>query len=379
MDERAYWVAWVQVRGVGSILLRRLDDRFGSLEAAWHASPEELQTVEGLGTRKVADIVEGRSQLDPASLFETHLERNPQFWTLRDRDYPHLLKEIPNPPPILYYRGVPDADENRGVTPTVAIVGTRHPTEYGKRWTRRFSRVLSQRGFTIVSGLAAGIDAEAHKACLEAGGRTIAVFGTGVDVVYPHANRSLYQRVLQSGLAVSEYPAGTQPDRKHFPQRNRIIAGLSRAILVTEAPQKSGALITAYVANDFCRDVYAVPGSLDNANSRGCLGLLSRGANLVLDEGHLLEMLGEMPQVDVTPATPTVSESVPATVPPAKPKPKLPPNLDRVFAAISGEPTALDVIVEQSGLEAGIVLSSLAQLELLDLVSNLPGMRYQRL
>ncbi|MGC9504647.1 DNA-processing protein DprA [Baaleninema sp.] len=379
MDERAYWVAWVQVRGVGSILLRRLDDRFGSLEAAWHAPAGELYSIEGLGKQKVADIVESRSKLDPASLFEKHLEQNPHFWTLRDGDYPRLLKEIPNPPPILYYRGVPDANENRGVTPTVAIVGTRHPTDYGRRWTRRLSRALTQRGFTVVSGLAAGIDSEAHTACLDAGGRTIAVFGTGVDVVYPHQNRSLYQRVLQSGLAVSEYPAGTQPDRQHFPQRNRIIAGLSRATLVTEAPHKSGALITAYVANDFCRDVYAVPGSLDNANSRGCLGLLSRGANLVLDERHLLEMLGNMPQMDVTVAPPKVPEPIPAPVPVAKPKPKLPPNLDRVLAAISGEPTALDVIVEQSGLDASIVLSSLSQLELLDLVSNLPGMRYQRL
>ena len=184
-----------------------------------------------------------------------------------------------------------------GNAPTIAIVGTRRPSPYGLKWTRRLTHRLSQEGFTIVSGLAAGIDTEAHRTCLSLSGRTVAVVGTGVDVVYPRRNQSLYDEIIETGLVVSEYPAGTPPDRLQFPQRNRIIAGLSRATLVTEAPQKSGALITAYLANEFCRDVYALPGSLDNPNSRGCLGLITRGAQLVMDEDNLIQTLQEMPSL----------------------------------------------------------------------------------
>ncbi|MBO9997451.1 MAG: DNA-processing protein DprA [Cyanobacteria bacterium SID2] len=378
MDERVYCVAWLQVYGIGSILLRRLQARFDSLATAWGASAVDLATVEGLGKQKVASIVEQRSKLDPTALFQQHAERNPQFWTIFEADYPRLLREIPNPPAILYYRGAPDLDELQGITPTVAIVGTRQPTEYGRRWTNRLSGALARRGVTVVSGLAAGIDTEAHRACLAAGGRTIAVFGTGVDVVYPTQNRSLYERILESGWAVSEYPAGTQPDRKHFPQRNRIIAGLSRATLVTEAPKKSGALITAYVANDFGRDVYAIPGSLDNLNSHGCLGLISRGATLVFDEAHFLEMLCDMPGLDTAASSQTPVEPPPQSEPKSTPQPDLDPHLDRVFSAVPPEPVPLDLIVHQLDEETSFVSGALLQLELMGLVSQLPGMRYQR-
>jgi DNA processing protein len=254
----------------------------------------------------------------------------------------------------------------------VGIVGTREPSEYGKRWTQKISVALAKHGFTVVSGMAAGIDTEAHLGCLAVGGRTIAVFGTGVDVIYPPRNQSLYEKIRAQGLVLSEYPAGTKPNRIHFPQRNRIIAGLCRAVLVMEAPTKSGALITADFANDFCRDVYVLPGSLDNPQSVGCLGLLSRGAHVILSEGHLLEMLGAIPELDSAVQLPLFAQEQPT------PAPQLEPELAKVWQVLASEPTPFDLIVQQAGMGAGAVSSALLQLELLGLVSQLPGMQYRR-
>ena len=381
VEERAYWLAWSQINGIGPILLQRLHQHFNSLAEAWTAKPVDLMRVEGLGKQIIETILQERTQLNPEEFIEKHLIKNPCFWTPADPDYPRLLLEISNPPPVLYYRGLVDVKENQGITPTVAIVGTRSPSEYGRRWTRKISTALAKSGFTVVSGLAAGIDTEAHTSCLEAGGRTLAVFGTGVDIVYPKPNERLRDRVLQQGLAISEYPAGTQPNKTNFPRRNRIIAGLSRATIVIEAPQKSGALITAYQANDFCRDVYVLTARLDDERSFGCLELLSKGAHPILpssdrllSEDRLLEMLGALPKLDYAeqlslfPLNPTVE----------KQGPPLEPELAKVLSAIESGPSSFDVIVEAAGLEAGTVSSILLQLELLGLVSQLPGMRYQR-
>jgi DNA processing protein len=381
VEERAYWLAWSQINGIGPILLQRLHQHFNSLAEAWTAKPVDLMRVEGLGKQIIETILQERTQLNPEEFIEKHLIKNPCFWTPADPDYPRLLLEISNPPPVLYYRGLVDVKENQGITPTVAIVGTRSPSEYGRRWTRKISTALAKSGFTVVSGLAAGIDTEAHTSCLEAGGRTLAVFGTGVDIVYPKPNERLRDRVLQQGLAISEYPAGTQPNKTNFPRRNRIIAGLSRATIVIEAPQKSGALITAYQANDFCRDVYVLTARLDDERSFGCLELLSKGAHPILpssdrllSEDRLLEMLGALPKLDkaqqlsLFPLNPTVE----------KQGPPLDPELAKVLSAIESGPISFDVIVEAAGLEAGTVSSILLQLELLGLVSQLPGMRYQR-
>ncbi len=372
VEERAYWLAWSQVERVGPVLLRRLQQHFGTLADAWSSSASQLQQVEGFGSQMVGAVIAARSQINPEQFLEQHSAKNPYFWTLADADYPRLLLEIPSPPPVLYYRGIVQPQENQGIKPMVSIVGTREPTDYGKRWTRKISTALAKHGFTVVSGMAAGIDTEAHRGCLEAGGRTLGVLGTGVDMIYPPRNRNLYEQIQQQGLVLSEYPAGTQPNRAHFPQRNRIIAGLSRAVLVMEAPSKSGALITAYQANDFCRDVYVLPGRLDDQQSTGCLGLLHRGAHVILNEGHLLEMLGAIPDLDSATQLPLFPQEQPTLVP------QLEPELAKVLQAIASEPTPFDVVVQQAGLAAGLVSSALLQLELLGLVSQLPGMRYRR-
>jgi len=372
-SERAYWFAWSRIPRVGPVLLQRLQQHFGSLERAWQALPLELAQVEGIGTNGLEVIERHRSRFDPQQALHQHEQANPHFWTPADVDYPRLLLEIPNFPVVLYYRGEVQSWENQGIAPSIGIVGTRDPSDYGRRWTRRLTLALVDRGFTIVSGLADGIDTETHRACLDRGGRTIAVMGTGVDVVYPQRNREMYQQIIHTGLILSEYPKGTQPDRVHFPQRNRIIAGLCRALIVMEAPKKSGALITAHLANEYNREVYILPGSLDNPRSRGCLELLSQGAQAILDEEHLLELLGAIPALDQPDRSGQRNQTSP-TPPPAN----LDPQLAQVLHLLSDEALPLDLIVEKSKLPAPIVSGALLQLELMALVTQLPGMRYQR-
>jgi DNA processing protein len=358
------------VPGIGPVLIRRLHQQFGSLAIAWTASPAELEAVEGLGELTAEAVTAAKDQIDPTALLQEHLQTNSQFLTPADTNYPRLLFEIPDPPPVLYYQGKLNILEGAGYTPAIAIVGTRNPSDYGRRWTQKISRVLAEAGFTIVSGLAAGIDTIAHYSCLKAQGQTIAVLGTGVDVVYPWSNRDLARQIAKRGLLLSEYPAGTQPDRIHFPRRNRIIAGLSRATLVLEAPEKSGSLITARLANDYGRDVYTLPGSLDNPQIKGCLELLNQGAQVILGEEALLKELGTIPQFQ-----PHAQLSLLDPVG----LPLLPPELQSVFQAIPLEPIGLDRLVEQTGLPTADILSALSQLEIMELVSHLPGMRYQKL
>lgn len=364
-QERAYWLAWSQIPGVGAVSLKRVQQHFSSLQEAWKAPVSAFGEIEGLGAKFCRAIQQGRTSFNPEELLKDHLSNNPLFWTPADSEYPRLLNEIPSPPPLLYYLGQVKLEENQGITPLVGIVGTRHPTEYGKRWTKKITTTLVQHGFGIVSGMAAGIDAVAHHSCLAAGGRTIAVLGTGVDTAYPYSNRELYQQIHTQGLIISEYAAQTKPERGNFPARNRIIAGLCRAILIMEAPTRSGALITARFANDFGRDVYVLPGSLDNAQSLGCLGLLNNGAQVILSEEHLLEMLGTIPRLD---PLPSVEREIP----------ELEPELNLIFQAVAKESVALDSIVEATGLDPGQILAALSQLELMGLVTQLPGMRYRQ-
>lgn len=374
--ERAYWVAWSTLHGMGPVSLGRLQKHFGSLELAWNATATELLEVEGFGLLTTDAIVAERQRLEPEALLQQHEQDNPRFWTPADREYPRLLLETPDPPPVLYYLGQPDSQEMAGNTPMVAIVGTRSPSEYGRRWTRRITEALVNNGFTIVSGLAEGIDTESHRSCLAAEGRTIAVLGCGTDVIYPWSNRGLYQQVLQSGLVLSEHPAGTKPDRTFFPRRNRIIAGLCRATLLMEAGDRSGGLITAHYANEYGRDVYVLPGSLDNPKAIGCLKLINKGAHVIVDEQELLEMLGMIPSLD--------SSKIPTLTPTAIPE-NLPPEWQQILQALTtlaqannAEPVAFDRLVQATNLPASKMSSALFQLEMEGLVTQLPGMRYQR-
>ena len=380
-QERIYWLAWSKVNGVGSILVDRLYQQFGSLEVAWHADDDKILQIEGVGALSGAKILAARAQIDPLKLLAEQAISNPNWWARSDADYPRLLAEIPSAPGVLYYRGQVDTIQQAGDL-TIGIVGTRYPSEYGICWARKISQCLAKNGFTIVSGMALGIDTEAHSACLDAGGRTIAVVGTGVDVVYPPSNHQLAADIQQHGLIVSEYPARTQPNRPHFPARNRIIAGLSRVTIVIEAPVKSGALITAYQANDFNRDVYVLPGAIDNPNAIGCLGLLSRGAQPILSLKHLLELLSSIPQLDSQQLQLPLMPQIDRT--PAKRQVEAPsavilaPDLHQIWLLVSDDPIDFDDLVSKSQLPVATVSSRLLQLELLGSIVQLPGMRYRR-
>ena len=308
-----------------------------------------------------------------SQFLQQHRQKNPNFWTPADPEYPRLLWEIPSPPPVLYYQGEVNLPEHQGITPLVAMVGTRYPTEHGRRWTRQLSKILANHGFTVVSGMAAGIDGDAHRGCLEVKGRTIAVLGTGVEQVYPPIHRQLYEEIKREGLLLSEYEANTKGKRGNFPARNRIIAGLSRAVLVMEAPEKSGSLITARYANEFGRDVYTLPNSPEVMESKGCLKLLHQGAGVIIEPEELLKMLGGIPQLDQEPLLP-LKESQRET----KPLPALEPGLAKVLQAVTEQPTSFDLIVQQTEFSANEVSGALLQLELQELVTQLPGMRYQR-
>ncbi|MEA5570173.1 DNA-processing protein DprA [Calothrix sp. UHCC 0171] len=374
-EERAYWLAWSQISGIGPVLLQRLHQYFGSLQTAWEANAQEFGAIDGFGWQTIQKVANQRTifqknHLHPENFLTQHLIQNPHFWTPTDSQYPRLLLETASPPAVLYYRGEVELPENLGQIPLVGIVGTRQPSEYGIKWTRKISTVLAKNGFTVVSGLAEGIDTESHTATLQGGGRTIAILGTGVDVVYPAKNQKLYQEILKQGLVISEYSSKTPPDRAHFPRRNRIIAGLCRAVLVMEAPEKSGALITADYANEFGRDVYTLPARIDDMRSQGCLKLLTQGATPILKElDELLKMLGAIPQLDFVPE-PEVAPQIP---------PDLAPELQQVIAILSSTSLPFDTIVNQTGIEPGLVSSALLQLELMGLVSQQPGMRYQRI
>jgi DNA processing protein len=386
--DRPYWLAWAQMPGVGPVTIHRLHEYFGDLASAWYAPPTELVQVAGLGEITIEKICAARLAIEPEEFLTQHLRQNPQFWTPADPEYPQLLLETPTAPAVLYYRGQVDVAENQGQRLTIGIVGTRQPSNYGQKWTQKVSVALAEQGFSIISGLAQGVDTAAHHGCLAVGGRTVAVVGTGLDLVYPAQNQALAEKIWTTGLMVSEYPAGTKPDRGHFPARNRIIAGLSRAVLVMEAPQKSGALITAYLANDFCREVFVLPGGLDSPQSAGCLGLIGRGAQLIAGTEQLLEMLRAIAPLNLanhgainqsSTSSPHQQTSLPLFTPAAAVIPTLAPLLAQIFAAIGQEPTAFDAIVYHSQLPSSEVSSGLLELELENLVTQLPGMQYQRL
>jgi DNA processing protein len=356
---RAPWLAWPQIPGIGPILLKRIYDHFGSLSAAWDASDRDLLAVDGLGERLIATILTHRPTIDLEELLAATLDRNPQFITPEDPEYPPLLWTIPDPPAVLYYQG----DLRHLTPPGIAIVGTRNATDYGKRWTRRLSTSLAERGFVIISGLAAGIDTEVHQTCLKLQTPTIAILGTGLDIPYPSQNKTLHHQLAQTHLLLSEYPAGTGPDRRHFPRRNRIVAGLSQATIVTEAGEKSGALITARLAKSFGRSLHVLAGSLDNPNAKGCLQLIHEGAEIILGEP---ELLTKLPNLHTHPVA-TQLTIIP---------PKLRPDLEKLWRALGPEPLSLDRLLEATQLPIATASSGLLELELLGLITTTPGMTY---
>lgn len=369
-QERPYWLAWAKVKGIGPHRLKRLLECFGSLQRAWEADEPALQQVEGIGSTLAQSIQAARCQLIPEQVLEQTLKPGIPFLTPADPGYPPLLWELPDPPPILYVLG----DCPTWEQPAIGIVGTRAPTAYGRHWTKQISAALAEAGCVVVSGLAAGIDGVAHQACLEASGKTVAVVGTGPEVVYPAQHRQLHQRIQTQGAILSEYPPGTPSAKEHFPQRNRIIAGLCRATLVMEAPERSGALIIAYLANDYGREVYALPGNIDTAAARGCLNLIRNGAGMILGIESLLEdlrLVHGSPRETADSGSPG-SGNIQVKAGPTDPDQQL------LWQILGSEPMGIDALAQATQMEITTLSSTLLMMELEGWLVQLPGMRYRR-
>jgi DNA processing protein len=355
-DNRRYWVGFNLVKGIGAIRLKSLLKAFGDIESAWHASPDKLRAI-GLDSRTIDNFILTRRDVSLDTIWENTQNLGITVLTWNDEGYPTRLKELVHSPPVLYVRGEIIPDDHWAV----AIVGTRRITAYGNQVAERIATHLSHAGITIISGMARGIDGVAHKAALGAGGRTIAVFGCGVDRIYPPEHRKLADQIIERGALISDYPPGTAPEASNFPPRNRIISGLSMATVVVEAGKKSGALITASYAAEQGREVFAVPGNILAAQSRGTNRLIQDGARVLLDPQEILEIL------DLTRFT---EQSAARNV--------LPSNAleAQLFGILSHDPMHVDEIRNQTSLNIEEVTSTLALMELKGMVRQVGGMRY---
>ncbi len=356
-DEARYWVGFSQAKYIGPTRIARLRERFGDLATAWAAPVHELRAV--LDERALKGVLDARRDLDLDREMARYERLGVRVLTLSDDGYPRLLREIPAPPPVLYVNGgLLDGDDR-----AVGIVGTRRFTPYGREVTAMLSGDLAAGGVTIVSGLARGIDGVAHQAALQAGGRTIAVLGSGPDVVYPPEHRNLAERIAEQGALVSEYPPGRQPDAQNFPARNRIISGLSLGVIVIEAPERSGALITADFAADQGRDVFVVPGSVLSAASAGTNRLLRDGARPVRSAADVLEDLG----LDAAPDAAPVQQELP-----------LGDAERRLLAVLTREPQHIDEVAALADLPIHEASAYLTMLELHGAVRNAGSLHYAR-
>ena len=356
LDQKAYWVGLSLVPGIGPAKFKRLVEGLGSPEVAWKARPVQLAEA-GLDRRAIESLVATRAKVD----LEREMSRlgalGAKPLTLDDGDYPARLRSIADPPPILYVRGelLPEDDLS------VAIVGTRRATAYGRQAAERFARGLAENHVTVTGGLARGIDTFAHRAALDAGGRTIAVLGSGLDIIYPSENRKLSEEIAEQGALISEFPLGTKPDAVNFPRRNRIISGLSAATLVVEAGETSGALITAEFALEQGRDVLAVPGNIFSPVSRGPNRLIADGARPVCEMRDLLEGLKLEAAVEQRDARRALPESDTEAA---------------LLRSLSHEPVHIDEIRRTVCLPMSVVSSTLTMLELKGLVRQTGGMNY---
>lgn len=351
--------------GVGPITRARLVARFGSTEEILRASRSALESVEGVGPKTSAAIRDEATIKEAEFVWRLCREKGIAILAQGRAGYPRKLMELPDPPGVLFVLGELRAEDELGV----AMVGTRHSSRYGDRQARSIAGGLARAGFTVVSGLARGIDGEAHRGALEAGGRTIAVLGSGVLNIYPPEHAELAQEILKSGAVISESPPLSPPMPGSFPQRNRVISGLSLGVLVVEAPEASGSLITARLAGEQGRDVFAMPGPVDNRQSRGCHRLLRDGAILVESSQDIVDALGPLSKKVVAPAIGEVRHPVELT---------LNEQETAVLQAI-GEPNmAIDDVVVKSGLPVQRVLSTLSVLEMRRLVTRQGGTRVSR-
>lgn len=352
--EHFYWFALKSVPQVGNVTFRRLLEQFGTPAKALDASEEELSGIKGVSLAAAAAI--RHHDYRPAAERECELlaRSGARIVTLLDADYPRPLLEIPDPPPYLYVKG-----SLTGLEPGVAVVGSRRASSYGLLATRRLAGDLAAHGITVVSGMARGVDTAAHRGALSGGGRSVGVLGCGVDVVYPPENRELFAAMAEKGGLVSEFPLGTLPLAENFPRRNRIISGICRGVLVVEAEERSGSLITAQYALEQGREVFAIPGNITCSSSRGTNRLIKQGAKLVETVEDILE---ELPQ-----------QGGSRDLPGGTPAFELTHQEAAIYTILAAAPHHIDDIIVKSSLTVGDVSAILLRLELKGAVQQLPG------
>lgn len=360
MSDLKYWLGFNRAKGIGPAKLQMLLEQFSSIEGAWKATGSQLRSA-GLDQRAIDSLLETRSTLD-LDEYAAEVEASEcQVVTWESSDYPTLLRQIPSPPPVLYVRG--------GFEPVdqwaVAVVGTRRLSAYGRVITQKLVTSLVMNGVTVVSGLARGIDAIAHQVAVDQGGRTLAVLGSGVDHIYPPEHRPLADRIAAGrGSVISEYPLGTPPDSKNFPGRNRLISGLALGVLVVEAGERSGALITARFALEQDREVFAIPGNINSPVSRGTNRLIQQGAKLVADVEDILNELNLRQIVEQVVAQTILPETAEEAA---------------LLSHMSSQPVHIDELIRASGLPSGVVSSTLTMMELKGMVQQTGGMNYMTL
>ncbi|QXE88062.1 DNA-processing protein DprA [Geomonas nitrogeniifigens] len=352
-----YWFALKSVPQVGNVTFLRLLAHFGSPEKALKASLDELCSVKGVSAAAARSIAEHDCRDEAAAECEKVQAAGVQVVDVLSERYPRLLMQIADPPPFFCLMGSLQGSET-----AVAMVGSRHASQYGLCTATRLARELAEQGVTVVSGMARGIDTASHWGCLKAGGRSIAVLGCGVDVIYPPENDALYRALCDGGALVSEFPMGTSPLPENFPRRNRIISALARGVLVVEAGEGSGSLITAQYALEQGREVFAVPGNVTTSGSRGVNGLIKQGAKLVERVEDILEELAIEPQA-----------THPLQKPPSFP---LTPQEAELYALLCQGVLQIDEIIVQSALTAGEVSATLLRLEMKGIITQLPGKRF---
>ncbi|HZK23871.1 MAG TPA: DNA-processing protein DprA [Oscillospiraceae bacterium] len=355
MSDLPYWLALNRVSVLGARRISQLITAYGSAQRAFTVEPGELEQL-GLPVKVSATFLRERGQINPQDEWQRCQRLGISILTLADEGYPQILREIYDPPVVLYYRG----DISCLSQFSVAIVGSRKATAYGRAAAEKFAGELASAGVVIISGLARGIDSHAHLGALQANGLTAAVLGSGLDICYPPENRALREKIVQSGVVISEFPPGAQPKPAHFPMRNRIISGLSQATIVVEAAEKSGALITADCALEQGREVFAVPGSIHSPTSRGCHRLIKEGAAVAESAADVLQYLGQNVLLETVAALELTAVQA------------------LVISALEYEPTHFDQLIKATNLTAAELSSVLVELELAGFLQKLSGNFYLR-
>lgn len=361
MNEKTYWLGLHLVPSIGPSRFRQLLEAFGDARSAWQAPPERLRAA-GLPAKSVAELLKARQSVNLEALLTRLRAMQAEIVITREAHYPTLLNDLPDAPPLLYVKGTldPAADQR-----AVAIVGTRKATHAGRKATYDIARALAESGVTIVSGLAQGIDAAAHQGALDGGGRTLAVLGNGIDIVYPKENAALAERIRYQGALLTTYPPGTPPRGHHFPQRNRLISGLALGVLIGEAPHNSGALITAESALDQSREVFALPATVSNAQGTGNNRLLQEGAAFVTGAEDILNALDL--EIERRQTRQHVTQVQPSN-----------DTEHHLLQHLSADPIHVDDIIRLTALPSEVVISHLTILELKGLAQSVGGMHYCR-